>query len=102
MPDRTLKNLEIILKSKIHVFYLPFLSEIDDSNDYRLTADEIVACLKKIGRPMPKRIVLEQIRKFDVKQSGVLEFDEFLNFLSMNSKSGSGSTQASSTVCSIQ
>eukprot|EP00116_Pleurobrachia_bachei_P016520 sb/3476782/ len=78
--------------------------EIDDTGDYRLSADEICVCLKKIGKPVPKRIVQEQIRKFDVRQSGVLEFDEFLNFLRSLGKGGAkGVTSGkTSTVCSIQ
>ena len=78
--------------------------EIDETGDYRLSADEICVCLKKIGKPVPKRIVQEQIRKFDVRQSGVLEFDEFLNFLRSLGKSGAKGVASgkTSTVCSIQ
>ena len=78
--------------------------EIDTGHDYRISADEIVTCLKKIGRPLPKRLVSEQIRKFDVKQSGVLEFDEFLRFLTLNlpGSGGTAGVMGTSKVCSIQ
>ena len=75
--------------------------KIDTSEDYRLSVDEITACLKMIGRAMPKRLVSEQIRRFDVKQSGALEFDEFVHFLSKQSGAGAITSKHASKVCSI-
>ena len=75
--------------------------KIDTTQDYRLSSEEIVQCLKIIGRPLSKRIVSEQIRMFDVKQSGALEFDEFVNFLNKQSGSGSITRAHASKVCTV-
>ena len=78
---------------------------MDTSHDYHLSADEIMQVLKQMNKPLPKRKVYELIREVDVRQSGVLEFDEFLQLLKISGK-GSGAsnknTSFASGVCSIQ
>ena len=85
-------------ESEIEKMFKQFC-ELDTSKDFKLSADEIVTCLKKIGKPLPKRLVLENIRKYDVQQSGVLDFDEFLNFIT---KSSHSNRQNTSKMCSVQ
>ena len=79
--------------------------KMDTSHDYHLSADEIMQVLKQMNKPLPKRKVYELIREVDVRQSGVLEFDEFLQLLKISEK-GSGAsnknTSVASGVCSIQ
>ena len=68
-----------------------------------ISVEEICECLKKVGPDIlpaatSKRAVAEQIRKFDVQQSGVLEFDEFVKFLSRQSVYHTNPSK----ICSIQ
>lgn len=98
--DVLLRNYPRFTKDELENLFTTFC-QIDTTNDYSLSPDEISACLKKIGRPMPKRLVSEQIRKFDAQQSGTLEFEEFVNFLSKQSGPGAITSQHASKMCSV-